>query len=257
MSVSALTAFRYRYKETFIHDLDPRTKLYLTIVLSALTMFFADPVPLFFILVLVVLLIIWADSLTEWLATLRGLKFLLFFVIVLNYLFNSLNFALAMAFRLLVLSSIFSIFFLTVHPDDLAQSLIQLRLPFEFAFAMSMATRFVPTLAIEAETIMDAQKSRGLELDKGGFLQKIRNFTPILIPLIVSSIRRALTVAESIESRAFGSTAQRTFYYLLKFDKRDAIVIFTSTILVSALIYLQVSGFLSFYLPWLKWGLPF
>ena len=58
-----------------------------------------------------------------------------------------------------------------VHPDDLAQSLIQLRLPFEFAFAMAMATRFVPTLAIEAETIMDAQKSRGLELEEGSFLQ--------------------------------------------------------------------------------------
>lgn len=256
MSVSALTAFRYRYKATFIHNLDPRTKLLLTILVSILTMFFADPIPLFLMLVVVVAFILWADSIQEWFATLKGLKFLLFFVVVLNYLLQTLNFAIAMGLRLLVLSSIFSVFFLTVHPDDLAQSLIQLRLPFEFAFAMSMATRFVPTLALEAETIMDAQRSRGLELEKGSFLQKIRNFVPILIPLIVSSIRRALIVAESIESRAFGSNVKRTFYYVLKMGKKDIAVVIISTITVAVILYLRLTGLLQVYLPWIQWRFP-
>ena len=56
-------------------------------------------------------------------------------------------------------------------------------MPYEFAFAFTIAVRFVPVLAEEAQTIMDAQKARGLELEKGGLLKKIRNYIPVLIPL--------------------------------------------------------------------------
>jgi len=57
---------------------------------------------------------------------------------------------------------------------------------------------------------MDAQKARGLEMEKGNFLKRIRNYVPVLIPLIVSAIRRSLELAEAMESRAWGATKKRT-----------------------------------------------
>jgi energy-coupling factor transport system permease protein len=96
--------------------------------------------------------------------------------------------------------------------------------------------RFVPVLAEEAQTIMDAQKSRGLELEKGNFLKRIRNYIPILIPLIVSAIRRSLELAEAMESRAWGASEKRTNLYVLKLRKQDvALVIFALGMLASAI----------------------
>ena len=154
----------------------------------------------------------------------------------------------------------FSLFFLTVHPDDFALALIKMRIPYEFAFAFSMAVRYVPTIATETETIRDAQMSRGLELERGNVLQKVRNYIPILIPIIVSSIRRALQVAESLESRAFGSTAQRTSLYDLKLRKRDyGMMILTTLALIFALyVALIVRIQFPYLLPdWFFWNLPF
>jgi energy-coupling factor transport system permease protein len=224
---------------------------------SVITMFFSTPLPLIILWGIVLVIVALADCVSEWTRTLSGLKFLIFFIILLNYLLNSFNFALAMVFRLLVLSGAFSLFFLTVHPDDLTQSLIQLHVPFDFAFAMSMATRFVPTLAVEAETIMDAQMSRGLELEKGNIIQKSRNFIPILIPLIVSSIRRALTVAESIESRGFGSTVERTFYYSLEFKIKDYLILIIGVTITIGITFLTITGILYSFAPWLLWAVPF
>jgi energy-coupling factor transport system permease protein len=147
----------------------------------------------------------------------------------------------------------FSIFFLTVHPDDLAQALIRLHVSFDFAFTISMATRYVPTLAIEAQTISDAQMARGLELQQGNMLKRIRNLIPIIIPLIISSIRRALSIAESLESRAFGSTKKRTYLKILKMAKKDYFVMLVIT--AAALFLIHLNFFVG--LPsWALWQIP-
>jgi energy-coupling factor transport system permease protein len=148
----------------------------------------------------------------------------------------------------------FSLFFLTVHPDELSQALIQMRVKFEFAFAMSMAMRYVPTLAHEAYAIMDAQKARGVELDKGNPLVRIRNIVPIIVPLIIVSIRRALSIAESMESRGFGASDTRTYLVKLRFRKRDWAVVLVSLIVLVFSIYIRL------YIPlpvWALWHLPF
>jgi energy-coupling factor transport system permease protein len=112
--------------------------------------------------------------------------------------------------------------------------------PYEFVFAFTTAVRFVPVLAEEAQTIMDAQKARGLELEKGNFLKRIRNYIPILIPLIVSAIRRSLELAEAMESRAWGATKNRTNLYVLKMHKGDLILITLTIGLLSASVYTRL-----------------
>jgi len=144
-----------------------------------------------------------------------------------------------LAFRFVVLMSSFSIFFLTTSPDDLSLALQQSRIPYEFCFAFTTAIRFVPVLANEAQTIMDAQKSRGLELEKGNFLRRIRNFIPILIPLIVGAIRRSLELAEAMESRAFGAKKERTSLYILKMRRSDWTALSIGALLLAFSLYIR------------------
>jgi energy-coupling factor transport system permease protein len=187
----------------------------------------------------------------EWLRSLRGAAFLATFIFIVNiasHFFTSgygltiidIESAVAMTLRFVVLVESFSVFFLTTSPDHLGLALEQTRVPYEFAFAFTTAVRFVPVLAEEAQTIMDAQKARGLELEKGGFLKRIRNYIPILIPLIVSAIRRSLELAEAMESRAWGATKNRTNLYELKFHRGDLILLTINFIILATAIYLRL-----------------
>jgi energy-coupling factor transport system permease protein len=97
-------------------------------------------------------------------------------------------------------------------------------------------------LAEEAQTIMDAQKARGLELEKGNLLKRIRNYVPVLIPLIVSAIRRSLELAEAMESRAWGATKKRTNLYLLKFRKGDYVLLTITIAILVVSVYFRFFG---------------
>ncbi len=116
-------------------------------------------------------------------------------------------------------------------------ALEQSHVPYEFCFAFTTAVRFVPVLAEEAQTIMDAQKARGLELERGNFIKRVRNYIPILIPLIVSAIRRSLELAEAMESRAWGTTKKRTNLYVLKMRRADYALAFVSVLMLIFAVY--------------------
>ncbi|HIE18716.1 TPA: energy-coupling factor transporter transmembrane protein EcfT, partial [Candidatus Bathyarchaeota archaeon] len=134
----------------------------------------------------------------------------------------------------------FSIFFLTTSPDMLGLALEQSRIPYELCFAFTTAVRFVPVLAEEAQTIMDAQKARGLEMEGGNFFKRIRNYIPILIPLIVNAIRRSLELAETMESRAWGANRNRTNLYILKMRRKDVLLILISLLILAVSIYISM-----------------
>ena len=95
-------------------------------------------------------------------------------------------------------------------------------------------------LADEAQTIMDAQRSRGLELDKGNFVTRIKNYIPILLPLIINSIRRSLELAEAMESRAFGATEDRTNLYTLTLRRIDLIFLVAVLGLLAVALYYRL-----------------
>jgi energy-coupling factor transport system permease protein len=148
--------------------------------------------------------------------------------------------AIALTLRFVVLVESFSVFFLTTSPDHLGLALEQSHFPYEFCFAFTTAVRFVPVLAYEAQTIMDAQKARGLELEKGNFMKRIRNYIPILIPLIVSAIRRSLELAEAMESRAWGAIKKRTNLYELKMRRGDYILLILTIALLIVAVYVRI-----------------
>lgn len=252
--MSVFDGLKFRKVYSPIHNLDPRIKFVYVCVVFVVAIMFNQLLVLLTLFFLPLPFVFMAGVQKEWLRSLRGAAFLasfIFFVnIVSTYLTSNytltpfdIESAIAMTLRFVVLVESFSVFFLTTSPDHLGLALEQTRVPYEFAFAFTTAVRFVPVLAEEAQTIMDAQKARGLELEKGGFLKRIRNYIPILIPLIVSAIRRSLELAEAMESRAWGATKKRTNLYALKLHRGDFILLFINflILLVSILIYVYVS----------------
>jgi len=248
--LSLLEGLRFTRGDSPIHEIDPRVKFLLTMVIFITAILFTQLLPLLFILLIQVPLVLIAKIQREWAQSLRGGLFLAVIILVTNlvsiYFFSgktltteNLEYALAITVRFLVLITSFSLFFLTTSPDKLSLALEKARVPFEFNFAFITAIRFVPVLADEAQSIIDAQRSRGLELDKGSFFMRIRKYIPILLPLIINSIRRSLELAEAMESRAFGATSDRTNLYELRMGGKDYAVLVVVLLALASVLYIK------------------
>jgi len=235
---------KFKRASTPIHRLDPRVKFLISCIIFITAVLFNELLPLLVLFLAQLPLILVARVHREWIQSLKGASIFAVMIFVMNLVVGymsptssyTISFSLAMAVRFLVLIASFSSFFLTTSPDDLGLALEESRIPYEFCFAFTTAVRFVPVLANEAQTIVDAQRSRGLELEKGNFMRRVRNYIPILIPLIVSAIRRSLELAEAMESRSFGAKKTRTSLYSLRMKSIDYFV----AILTFALFFFAV-----------------
>ncbi len=230
--MSMFDGFKFRSVSSVVHRMDPRAKFVYVCVLFAVAVMFSQLIPLLVLFIVQMPLVFVARVQKEWLRSMKGSAMFAVIIFGMNLLtlyfygsYESLSAvierSLALTVRFMVLIESFSVFFLTTSPDLLGLALEQSHVPYELCFAFTTAVRFVPVLADEAQTIMDAQKARGLELEGGNFVKKIRNYIPILIPLIVNAIRRSLELAETMESRAWGATKNRTNLYILKIGRKD------------------------------------
>ena len=261
--MSFFDGLKFRTIQSPIHVLDPRAKFLYVCAIFFSAILFDKLLPLTILFLISIPIVIFGQVKREWLRSMRGALFFAIIIFVTNLIFPSIstyiqfingdivfsqflkifyvsvNLAFAITFRFVVLVESFSIFFLTTSPDHLGLALEKIRIPHEFIFAFTTAVRFVPVLAEEAQTIIDAQKSRGLEVEKGNFIKKVRNYIPILIPLIVNAIRRSLELAEAMESRAWGSMKNRTNLFELKMKRNDFIMIGIALGIVVTAIYVR------------------
>jgi energy-coupling factor transport system permease protein len=249
--MSVFSGLKFRKVYSPIHNLDPRIKFVYVCAIFAAAIIFWELIPLIALFLVQIPFVLLARVRREWQRSMRGAAFLATIIFLTNILFSFIgaNYtvipsdverALALTLRFVVLVESFSVFFLTTSPDHLGLALEQTHVPYEFVFAFTTAVRFVPVLAEEAQTIMDAQKARGLELERGNFLKRIRNYIPILIPLIVSAIRRSLELAEAMESRAWGATKKRTNLYVLRMHKGDVALVGLTILLLAATVYVRL-----------------
>lgn len=256
MSLSIIQGLKFRSLETPIHRIDPRVKLLLSIYILATAIAYGEAfrgillVSLVLILIEVVLLRIGrVDRLM--LATLRGAAPLAAIVLVLQLL-SSLDrppleaayLSAAYTSRFITFLASFSLFFLTTSPDEVGLTLTYLRVPYSYAFAFIAAIRFTPIIADEVQSIIDAQRSRGVEFEKGGFLGRVRRLIPIFMPLLVNAIRRSYEMAEAMEVKCFGASRRRTSYRELKATRRDYAWLGVSTALLVVAMYLRFSDLL-------------
>ena len=246
MSLRVLEAFKFRRRNTVIHLLDPRSKFMLLVAFTGASLMLSDPVTLTVLLIGELIVLAVAKAVREWQRSLRGFSLILIMVFVLNYLSlpsNKLFTSLAMTIRFIALTTAFSIFFLTTTPDELALALEASGVPRDYTLMFTMSLRFVPTLARDLQVVADALMSRGLELERGGIRDRVRNYVYLLVPLIVYELRRSLMIAEALEARGFGLSKRVEPYHELRFRLPDYAITILSLALLLALAYAHLSGY--------------
>jgi len=240
VSLKFVQGFKFTKIESPIHKLDPRSKFILTIGYFASALLFTNIYVLIVVFLAQVPTVVLAKTSRRWLQSMRGGLFIGIFIFIMNMIFGTAFVqSIAFAMRFFAIMSAFSLFFMTTSADDLGLALEQIHAPYSIAFTFTTAVRLVPTMAVDAQTVVDAQRSRGLELDKGNFIKRIRNYVPILIPLIISAIRRSVELAEALESRGFGASEKRTSIATLTMRLPDYMVIIATCMGVGLAIYVS------------------
>jgi energy-coupling factor transport system permease protein len=251
-----LDPYLYLDRDTFVHRLDPRTKMFLLLGAFLLAFLFLNPLYELAVLVLVLLF----GALAQSLINLKRIWFILFMIAVVTtilwsifgsgqtplFLFvewEALLYAVGTALKLVTTIIAGMIFLSTTRNEEIATGLVKLGIPYRFSFAISTALRLVPTIAATGSTIGQAQRSRGLDLESGNFIERVRKYIPLLIPVFVSTIRSTNVFSMALESKGFGASAKRTYFLRLAMTRRDALILVVFGLLLAAAVALRVAGY--------------
>jgi energy-coupling factor transport system permease protein len=214
----------YRNQESPFHSLDPRIKLFFSITLFSLSLLSSTILEFMVILSIILFIGLVSKVIKRMAKTIVFSASFLVMIFIINILVGyNILFSVIVSLRFISVVSSSSIFFLTSSPDELELVMRSFHLPYDLIFAFVTAVRFVPVIMLDALQILDSQKSRGLEIEKGSIMKRIKNYLPVLVPLIVQSIIRSEELAEAMESRAYGFSKKKTSYYSLHLRRRDYI----------------------------------
>jgi energy-coupling factor transport system permease protein len=162
---------------------------------------------------------------------------------------ESFLYGIAMGLRLATFVGAGLIFLSTTRNEELTNGLICMGVPYPIAFALSTALRLVPTFAGAGVTIIQAQISRGLDLESGSLFTRIGKFIPQAIPLFVYAIRHTNLLAMALESKGFSPESKRTFYYEPQMRSIDYFVLILLLIILAALLYIRLALHLGAVIP--------
>jgi len=156
-----------------------------------------------------------------------------------------MQFALAMALKLVTFLSIGVVFLSTTKIEEFAYALTRVGMPYKLGFAMTMAFRLVPVFIDAAATVVQAQRCRGFNFDEGGVLQRLQRYVPVIVPVFMGALRRADGMAMALEARGFQSNRPRTSYEQYNFGARDTLALVVAAAVVGAYLALWYLGYTS------------
>jgi len=234
--------------ESPIHSLDPRTKIVSLISLIG-SIFFIDNLwgYIGIFLYLVVMITIAKLSIVYMLKWIKSIWFLIFIgaffqlftaqgkiifeIGIFRITDNGVLMAFYISLRLIIVIFLAAILTLTTSLIKLTNGLEKLlnslfippRIAHEFSMTITIALRFIPTIAEEAERIMKSQMARGVKFEEKGLIKRIKALLSIIIPLFYNSFRRAEELATAMEARCYRGYEGRTQYHELKYRKSDFI----------------------------------
>ena len=260
-----ITFGQYYPSSSFVHRLDPRIKILLFTAYIVAVFLSANFAALALVCVFLVVAI--AFSSVPILSVIRSLKAIIFLV-VLTFLLNVFFYAKKegdttlfwvvtkegligatfLSSRLLLLVAGSSLLTLTTTPVSLTDGLESLLKPLtyvkfpvhELALIMSIALRFIPTLADETDRIILAQKARGADFDSGNIFRRAKAFVPVLIPLLVSAFRRADELGNAMDARCYSGSKNRTKYKKLTFTVRDVVAVVFTAAFVTGIVFANI-----------------
>jgi len=238
LSIAFLKAYRFSKIDTPIHVLDPRVKLIVSACFTVLAITTFDPTEIAALLMIQMAILQISRSFSLWLRSLKSLAFLVILIMASQYLttgqvLQSIYFAV----RFIVIASAASWFFFTTSPEDMGRALEESGFPADIALSFTLSMRFIPVIADEFQSIFDAQRARGLELDRGGFTARVRSFLPILVPLFIEIIRRTYEIADALELRGYGAHPTRSHWRKLRLKSSDYAAALLFLLLVGAILY--------------------
>ncbi|HCR43773.1 MAG TPA: transporter [Ruminococcaceae bacterium] len=248
-----------------MHRLDPRVKISLTF-LYIIFVFVASNYQGIAVIALLLSAVIMSSGIpfSQYLKSLKAILFIVAFTSVLNLFYGSgkvvwqfkfmtiteggISNAVFVAIRIVSLILFSSALTFTTSPTQLTDAMERLMKPLklfhvkvhEIAMMMTIALRFIPTLLEETDKIMNAQKARGADLESGGITQRIKSLIPILIPLFISSFRRASDLAMAMECRCYHGGEGRTKMKRLRITGLDIWAVAFSACLCCCVIIFKV-----------------
>lgn len=246
--IREITLGQYYPANSVLHRLDPRVKLSGTL-LFVISLFLFQSFTGYIVatVFLAGLIIISRVPVSFMFKGLKAIMVLLVFTAVLNMIFTpgrelisfwkititieGVRFAAFMVIRLIYLIIGSSLMTLTTTPSNLTDGLEKslswmkaLKIPVhEISMMMSIALSFIPILLQETDKIMKAQQARGVDFERGSIIKRIKSLVPLLVPLFVSSFRRANDLAMAMEARCYRGGEGRTKMKPLKYCSRDFI----------------------------------
>ncbi len=256
---------RYIPGDSFIHKLDPRTKLLGSFYFIGI-IFLANNWQSYLFLAAFTLVAIALSkiSFTFFWKGVRPLLWLILFTVALQMFFTSggivywhwgilrltefgVRNGIFIFCRFVLIIFMSTLLTLSTPPLELSDALEYVLRPLkavkfpvhEISLMLSIALRFVPTLMDETEKIMNAQRARGVDFGEGNLIQKMQAIVPLLIPLFVSSFNRAEDLATAMEARGYQGGEGRTKYRILHWQRRDSAVVVVFALLTVILIGLK------------------
>jgi energy-coupling factor transport system permease protein len=251
-----MSIFLYSDQDSLVHRLDPRTKLASMLFLFTLALLFNHPlfsagVGLLLGLGLTaakvwprwwrfrwLLALLFISSCTIWSLTLKGFPVWLS-AGPLQISREALGYGLAMGIRLVTFVSTGILFLSVTRNEEITQGLIRLKVPYPMAFAFSTALRLVPTFVGVGATIIQAQRSRGLDLDSGNIFRRVGQFIPQAVPLLIYALRYTNFLAMALECRGFDPGYPRTWYRELKLGPKDYGVLTGGLFLIGLAVFIR------------------
>ena len=260
-----ITIGQYYPAKSVIHRMDPRTKLFGTLIFI-ISVFLFHSVAGYAVATLFLAGMITISQVPVKFIF-KGLK-AIFMILLITMVFNILltpgevlwkigiftitkegiSMAVRMAIRLIYLVIGSSLMTLTTTPNQLTDGLEKSLRPLnkihvpvhEIAMMMSIALRFIPILLEETDKIMTAQKARGASFSEGNLVQRAKALVPILVPLLVSSFHRAEELATAMECRCYRGEAGRTKMRQLHAASRDYIAMTVTVLLFAAAVAVKI-----------------
>ncbi len=268
---------KYVPYNSFLHRLDPRVKLFVTIALLVAVFLPVKPYAMAYtvsgtLLVLtIVMLLISHIRVRDIFVSLRSLWFLVLFLILVYIAVPKAENELGIAWdangwvvywdafaeagkviiRLVTMIMITMILTATTKPLDLTYGLEWYLTPLkvfrfpsaEVAMTISIALRFIPTLLEDANRVMRAQASRGVDFQHGRIASRITGITSLIVPLFVSSFIRSEELANAMECRGYDPRLKRTRYRVFRFHVRDLLALLVVSVILGGIIALVATGF--------------
>jgi energy-coupling factor transport system permease protein len=239
------TIGKYVPTNSFLHSLDPRVKIITTFLFIASVLLVQDLwgyiIPLFFLILIVFLSKI---NILTYLRSIKNMWFLITFAGLIQFFISGLEMSVYIILRLsfVVLFATFLTF--TTPPLLISKGLSSLIKWFgikekyreDFSMIMTISMRFIPILFDEIDRIIKAQIARGAKFDQPGIKYKIKGLTIVIIPLLISAIRKAEEISIALQARKYG-IGKRTSYYELIWSKKDTLFLIISFVPIVILLW--------------------